>query len=412
MKVAIIIRRLDVKGGSQRLVLYLANKLQEWGHEVKLYAFFYSKESCFPDLLQGLEVVALDPLRARERRYPRLSRIPILGYLATMLRIGRETTSARAMAAMIDRDVDILNPHERVAHRAAHFYQRHVRAVPSVWNTNDTHSLRFLVAKLEDIDPAYGQPWWKHLGYRICDWYENWRYISSQDAIVVVDEFNRRATREYFGREAVVVRNGPNPGQFTYRPRRPLTKEVKLLTSGIFFPHRRFEDAIRGVECLSSWGYDPVLWIIGDPAGDPAYAEKLSQLVRERHLEARVEFLGRISEEKLVSYYHQADIFLYPHHLQSDGLAPTEAMISGLAVIVSRSAGIHEIIRERETGLLVNPKDPEGIAGAVKELIEDPELYLKLSANGSAYVRATLSPETQARGILSVYEEVLRTKRG
>lgn len=310
---------------------------------------------------------------------------------------------------MIDRDVDLLNPHDRVAHRAAAFYKRRIRNVPSVWNTNDTHSIRHLIDKLAAVDPGrYAQPWWKHIAYRIRDAYENWRYISAQDAIVVVDKFNQKAVRDYFGREAFVVRNGPNLAQFTYREREAPTKRVKLLTSGIFFPHRRFEDAIEAVALLVLQGYDPVLRIIGDPAGDPKYAEGLFRLVRERGLARRVEFLKRISETELIERYHEADIFLYPHTMQSNGLAPTEAMACGLPPVVSRGAGVHEIITDRETGILVNPKDPPAIAAAVRELVEHPDLYQRISRQAADYVRRTFTWESYGRRELSVLEHVLR----
>lgn len=407
MKIAMIVRRLDVKGGTQRQALSLANELRRRGHSVKLYAIFYSAERCYADLLTGFEVVALDPSESRAPEYPRLRRLPLGKYLETLLIVRHETRTARLLAFRIDRDIDLLNPHDRVAHRVAYFFKKHVRRVPSVWNTNDTHSMRWVVDKMADVDPKFQQPWWKRIVYRIRDWYENWRYIATQDAIVVVDQLNQRAVKKYFGREAIVVRNGPDLAHFSYRERTPPQGSVRLLTSGIFFPHRRFEDAIQAVKILRSWGVRAELDIIGDPAADPEYAEKLSRLIAELNVREHIHLLGRISEQELIRRYHANDIFLYPHHLQSDGLAPFEALATGMPVVVSRSAGAHEILTDGETGLLINPKDPAGIARAVKKMLDLPALYQKLSQTGASFVRANFSWQRYTDGILKVYQRVL-----
>ena len=408
MKIAMIMRRLDLKGGSQRLFLYIANQYRRLGHDVKIYAFFYSKERCFPDLLEGFEVVALDQKFAADPEFKALRRIPILRYVATLLTMRHETRTAKVLARLMTPDADILNPHERVAERTAHFYRKYVKDVPSVWNTNDTHSMRHLVDKLAAVDPGrFRQPWWKIPVYRIRDWYENWRYISSQDEIVVVDKFNQRATYDYFGRHAFVDRNGPILSQFTYKPRGAPSKRVQLLTSGIFFPHRRFEDAICAVAMLAKQGYDPTLRIIGNPAGDPKYAERLHKLVDELRVSDRVIFLGKISEEELISRYHEADIFLYPHTMQSDGLAPTEAMACGLPPVVSKGAGIHEIITDRKTGLSVRAMDPEDLARAIRELVDTPALYEKISQQAAEFVRKNFTWERYGERQLAILGHVL-----
>ena len=413
MKIAMIVRRLDVKGGTQRQALSLANELRRRGHAVKLYAFFYSRERCYTDLLEGFEVTALNA-SIQPAGYSALRRLPFLRYLATLWEIRHETRLARELAAKINRDVDLLNPHDRVAHRVAFFFKKQAagseKRPPSVWNTNDTHSIRWVMDKLADLDPAAAPSFLKRLGLRFRDWYENRRYIAAQDAIVVVDGFNKGLVEKYFGREAITVRNGPDLEYFTYRERMPPGARPKLLTSGIFFPHRRFEDAIQAVAMLRRSGFQPTLDIIGNPESDRPYAAKLERLVSELKLGDAVRFLGRVSEAELVAAYQNHDIYLYPHHLQSDGLSPFEALATGMAVVVSRGAGAHEVLTDRKTGLLVQPKSPGDIARAVRELMADPELYRRLSRDGADFVRSNFSWQRYADGMLRVYERALRSK--
>ena len=137
-----------------------------------------------------------------------------------------------------------------------------------------------------------------------------------------------------------------------------------------------------------------------------AYAKKLTRLVDKLGISASIHFLGKVSESELTRRYRENDIYLYPHHLQSDGLSPFEALSCGMPIIVSRSAGAHEVVRDRETGMVVNPKDPEGIARRVRELLENPALYQKLSSEGAAFVRSNFSWQRYADGMGAVYDRV------
>jgi glycosyltransferase involved in cell wall biosynthesis len=384
MKIAMIVRRLNIKGGTQRQALSLANEFLKLEHRVKIYTFFYSKDDCYPDLLEKLEVISLPEKSAPD---------------------------PKRLALLIDSDIDILNPHDQISYRVAHYYKKCVRLVPSVWNMNDLPGLRWSYDRMRGVDDNFRQPFWKVVYYFIHDWYDNIKFIRSQNAIVTVDDFNRKLVRWYLGREATTVRSGPNFKQFFYKKRSPLGKKFNLLTSGIFFPHRRFEDTIRAVKILSEEGYEPRLSIIGDFQSDLKYYKKLTELVSELRVEDRINFMGKISEDELLNAYHNHDIYVFQHHLQSDGLSPFEAAACGMPIIVSRTAGCHEVLTDHENALFMYPKNPSDIAARIKELAEQPQLYLKLSERGNNFVRDNFSWEKYAQGIMRVIENLSKFKK-
>ncbi|CAM5790212.1 Glycosyl transferase OS=Cellulomonas persica OX=76861 GN=CPE01_27910 PE=4 SV=1 [Cellulomonas persica] len=80
----------------------------------------------------------------------------------------------------------------------------------------------------------------------------------------------------------------------------------------------------------------------------------------------------------------RADVALVPSRVEPFGNAAVEALLAQRPVVVSRVQGLAEIVRDRETGLLVPPDDPAALASAVRELADDTALRERLAAQGRA----------------------------
>src|SRR5213078_983333 len=122
-------------------------------------------------------------------------------------------------------------------------------------------------------------------------------------------------------------------------------------------------------------------------------------------------FAGRVSDEDKARFYKTADIFVAPSTGQeSFGIVLLEAMAAGRAVIASDIHGYKRVVQRNVTGLLVEPKDPDAIAGALERLVCDPTLRERLGQAG-----AKRAPEYDwshvTAQLVELYEEVIR-KRG
>ena len=374
MNIAIIVRRLNVKGGTQRQALNLAQELRRRGHAVTLYTFLLSPADCYPELLEGLKVVALGTY-------------PSSGVLSDFT----ENRAARMLAGAIDHKTDILNPHDQVAYKVAAYFKKRVRVIPSVWMMNDVPTRLRAEERLKEAKPDTVIPWYKRLMHRLLDWYDRKVFIAGQDVILALDERDRGWAEDEFGKQAHVIRSGVSYEQFPYRRRVSARTPPRLLMAGIFFPHRRFEDGIEAVELLRGQGIPAELTIAGDTGSDREYAQKIKKLISERGLEEVVRLAGKVSDEELVRMYREHDIFLFPNHLQSWGLAVFEAMSSGVPVVVSQTAGAAEVLADRDTALIVPPKSPSAIAAAVAVLVQDPALFAHMSEGGRAFVESRMS---------------------
>ncbi len=175
-----------------------------------------------------------------------------------------------------------------------------------------------------------------------------------------------------------------------------------------FFRHRRFEDAIQAVKILVDAGYDPYFTISGDSETYRSYREyrdSLQKLAEELGVKNRITFPGKVSEEKLLSLFHEADIFVFPHHMQTWGLTVFESLATGLPAIVSKDSGAHEVLTDKENALLVEVKNPEQIADAIKLLADNQTFYKKISVSGNYFARHELTWRKYAINIIEFMQE-------
>src|SRR5690606_25415039 len=82
--------------------------------------------------------------------------------------------------------------------------------------------------------------------------------------------------------------------------------------------------------------------------------------------------LGHLDKETLSDYYANADVFVHPNPKEPFGIAPLEAMASGVPTVAPNSGGILSYATN-ENAWLVEPTG-EAFAAAIREVLENPEL--------------------------------------
>ena len=100
--------------------------------------------------------------------------------------------------------------------------------------------------------------------------------------------------------------------------------------------------------------------------------------------------MGQVSDRsKLDQLFTESAVFAMPSFCEPFGLAIIEAMSHGLPVIGSTVDAMHEIIREGETGYLVEPGNAEELAGRLIELLSSSELCRVMGEAGRARVKTS-----------------------
>jgi glycosyltransferase involved in cell wall biosynthesis len=121
-----------------------------------------------------------------------------------------------------------------------------------------------------------------------------------------------------------------------------------------------------------------------------------------------VVFPGYLDQADLPAIYSACDLYLYPSNQEAFPIPLTEAMACGTPIITSRVNGLEEIAGG--AAVLVDPRNPGEIAGAVLEVLSDPAIARRLSEAGLERSRI-FSWDACARRTLEILEEVAGASR-
>ena len=149
------------------------------------------------------------------------------------------------------------------------------------------------------------------------------------------------------------------------------------------------------------------LLLCGDfEADDAVSAEVRNALLRDN----RVHFTAGFVEET-PPIYSAIDICVLPSHREGLGNVCLEASAMRIPVVATRIPGCVDAVEDGVTGLLVPPRDPESLAGALHRLILDPDLRRRLGEEGRRFVTARFSEEMVCNLLFSEYLALL-SERG
>lgn len=152
------------------------------------------------------------------------------------------------------------------------------------------------------------------------------------------------------------------------------------------------------------------MWVVGSPKfreENVAYFEDLKALAKRAGIEEKVRFLGY--REDIPNVMQAIDVLLVPSENEPFGRVVIEAMLAGKPVIGTRGGGIPEIVRDGETGFLVNIGDTKAMQLLLYWICRSKDLQRMLGENGRARCVNQFSIEKTCEAIQQVYERVTQS---
>ncbi len=179
-----------------------------------------------------------------------------------------------------------------------------------------------------------------------------WDTIAGQrpDSIITLSETVKRRILKYYRRESTVIYPPCDTDFFTPNPN--LKVQDFFLMVGRFKAYKHFEIAVEAFNEI-----DLPLLIIGE--GE--MRAKLEKIAR-----TNIQFLGKISDEQLLSYYRRAQALIFPT-LEDFGIVPVEAQACGTPVIAFKGGGAIETVIENKTGKFFFPQTKAALIDTVKK---------------------------------------------
>jgi glycosyltransferase involved in cell wall biosynthesis len=135
---------------------------------------------------------------------------------------------------------------------------------------------------------------------------------------------------------------------------------------------------------------------------------EMRELAAGLGLAGQAHFLGQ--RQDVPDLLKAMDIFVLPSYSEGLSLALLEAMAAGLPVIATAVGGTPEVVTDGVTGLLVPPRDPEALAGALERLLADPAGARALGNKAREHVRERYSLDRLGREINEIHEELVTKK--
>ena len=138
------------------------------------------------------------------------------------------------------------------------------------------------------------------------------------------------------------------------------------------------------------------------------------EFVAQNKLKEVVEFAGPVSGSSKWRLVFSSDILAFPtfYYYETMGLVLLEAMQAGLPVVATRRASIPEMIEDGVNGWLVDEQDPDGLAGRILELADDPALRQKMGQANRARFQAYYTHEHYGRRMAEVFETLAHRRAG
>ncbi|HJX28424.1 MAG TPA: glycosyltransferase, partial [Thermoanaerobaculia bacterium] len=165
------------------------------------------------------------------------------------------------------------------------------------------------------------------------------------------------------------------PGYFLFVGRLRIRKGVEVLLEALHEIRER--------------GSKPVRLLI---AGDGEHRASLERRTAELDLGQGVRFLGRCDAARVRGLLRGARALVVPSIYEGMPLVVLEAMEAGVPVIASAVSGIPEVVEDGRTGWLVPPENPDRLAGALREALNDPEEAARRGAEGRRRIDECFRP--------------------
>ncbi|WP_342654936.1 glycosyltransferase family 1 protein [Pseudomonas sp. F3-2] len=200
--------------------------------------------------------------------------------------------------------------------------------------------------------------------------------LSRIKALITVSNFSRGEIAQFYNYPEKKIFVVPNAVSEAFQPGPPLKdKQDYLLAVSSPSAHKNFSRMIQAFLMLRNHD-DLQLHIVGG-ASDIFSDDNLQRLASR---DPRIRFLGRLSDDQLISEYQGATAFVFPSLYEGFGIPPLEAQACGCPVLAANAASIPEVLQA--SALYFDPLDVSHMAAAMERILTDLPLRQSLRRRG------------------------------
>ena len=233
------------------------------------------------------------------------------------------------------------------------------------------------------------------------------RVVRRLPKFITVSEFSKADIHAEFDVPAErfhVVPNGINTELFYPLPHIEREPNRLIVTNSADQPLKGLYYLLQAVHAISKQR-EIRLTVIGTPKEGGG----IEKLVKKLDLGHIIDFTGRVSNEEFREHYAKASIAVVPSVYEGFGLPVGEAMASGIPVISTTGGALPEVAGD--AAMMVPPENPEALASAICELLDNPEKAKELGEAGYKRVQEQFTWKNAAEQTVAAYREAIRDHR-
>jgi glycosyltransferase involved in cell wall biosynthesis len=234
------------------------------------------------------------------------------------------------------------------------------------------------------------------------------------DAFIAVSNYVKVKTNEFlsYNNKLVELINYPIDINF-FSPKISAVKKFSIIFVGSVCEKKGVRQLIQSFPIVKEKFPDATLEIYGRdwfyPNGK-SYIELLQdmEIPKLGNINKDIHFHGVVNYETIPEVYAQAQVCVFPSHMETQGLVSLEAMaMEKLVIFTNQGPGLETIIHQ-ENGLLCNPFSPEDIADKICWVFSNEEKVKKMESRARTFVLEKFSSEAIVKKNLDFYKSLLK----
>jgi colanic acid/amylovoran biosynthesis glycosyltransferase len=177
---------------------------------------------------------------------------------------------------------------------------------------------------------------------------------------------------------------------------------IRFISVGRLSPEKGQIGLLDAFSRVLESGVDAELFLLGDGPE----RSRIEQHVRDSSLGNRFQLLGRVPEAQTLDAIASADVLVLSSFMEGLPVVLLEAMALGVPVIAPVLAGIPELVRHAETGMLFTVGNWTDLAVSMKRLVEDETLRTRLAENARERVRSEFDVDRAIEPLVERYRSL------
>lgn len=175
-----------------------------------------------------------------------------------------------------------------------------------------------------------------------------------------------------------------------------------IFSAAAVTPLKNILALVDAVAELAANGYDIELHLAGS-IDNEGYVQQVRERILQKGLEKQVLLLGRLDTEQVREELSAADVFALTSLQENSPMGIEEAMAAGVPVVTSNRCGMPYMVRDGESGFLVDPNNPDDIARRLGQLLKNDDLRRSMGAKGREIALDRFHPAKVAARTREVY---------